>query len=188
VLHLVVAAAAAGVHRICRLAAVRVPDPALVTLPQPLADKRMSSSFQHQCDVEAPPAAIRCVWRHNPHGFLQQLDNIGCSLSAITQHALNKTEATIIQHRYLNRDAHHNSLKRARCPNDIAEHSAADCCTSQLFLLYLHHLLYLTCNALTGTRGLFICHSFGTLLVSRYSHCMISKQLLPCHRQICQHR
>ena len=52
-----------------------------------------------------------------PHGFrrgrLQQLDSIGRSLSAITQHALNKTEATI-QHRYLNRDAHLNSLKRAR--------------------------------------------------------------------------
>jgi hypothetical protein len=37
----------------------------------------------------------------NPHGFrrgrLQQLDSIGCSLSALTQHALNKTEATIQQ-------------------------------------------------------------------------------------------
>jgi integrase len=53
----------------------------------------------------------------SPHGFrrgrLQQLDSMGCSLSAITQHALNKNEA-IIQQRYLNRDAHCNNLKRAR--------------------------------------------------------------------------
>ena len=33
----------------------------------------------------------------------------------------------------------------------------------------LHYLSYLICNALNGYRGLSLCHSLGTLLVSRYN-------------------
>ncbi len=51
-----------------------------------------------------------------PHGFrrgrLQQMANIGVSVTDITQHALNKTESIIMQ-RYLNLDARRNNPKRA---------------------------------------------------------------------------
>ena len=80
------------------------------------ADKAMSSSSINAM-LKIRQQQLSVSGDITPHGFrrgrLQQLDSIGCSLSAITQHALNKTEATI-QHRYLNRDAHCNNLKRAR--------------------------------------------------------------------------
>ncbi len=51
-----------------------------------------------------------------PHGFrrgrLQQMANIGVSVTDITQQALNKTESIIMQ-RYLNLDARRNNPKRA---------------------------------------------------------------------------
>lgn len=119
-LYLVVAAAAARDCRLCQPAAVRVPVSATDTLPQQLrssfADKPMSSSSINAM-LKMRQQQFGVPGDLTPHGFrrgrLQQLDSIGRSLSAITQHALNKTEATI-QHRYLNRDAHLNSLKRAR--------------------------------------------------------------------------
>jgi integrase len=80
------------------------------------ADKPMSSSSINAM-LKARQQQLGIGGDLTPHGFrrgrLQQLDSLGCSLSANTQHALNKTEA-IIQHRYLNRDAHHNNLKRRR--------------------------------------------------------------------------
>lgn len=80
------------------------------------ADKPMSSSSVNQM-LKARQQQFGIDGVLSPHGFrrgrLQQLEDVGMSLAAITQHALNKTEATI-QQRYLNRDAHLNNLKRAR--------------------------------------------------------------------------
>jgi hypothetical protein len=80
------------------------------------ADKPVSSSDLNKM-IQRRQQQYGVGGTATPHGFrrgrLQQLKASGHSLTAITAHALNKTEATI-QQRYLNLDAHLNTLPRAR--------------------------------------------------------------------------
>ncbi len=81
-----------------------------------IAEHPMSSSGLNQM-LKGRAAEAGVPGGLTPHGFrrgqIQQQDNNGVSLAAITQGALNSSES-VIQKRYLNRDAHLNNLKRAR--------------------------------------------------------------------------